>query len=226
MGDLIQRDIVDTKAPDKIVNVLDMLLVELGGEESFKRPLIIMDWANLSHLLKGSDTRLHDWYFPLAIVNLLSGYGGSTSSVDNALIVSDGDKSTMLIKHTPVFFDQLCVTRTLIRLQVGQIEFLLKALAMVSLRTHIVKNWAVLVKDRGVKLLLPENNTALNIAKEVVIGVQFVREAAVILKNITGLLLGTKGRFGRHLDEDRQSCGYRGQSRCNARPIHIQRMMQ
>ncbi len=91
---------------------------------------------------------------------------------------------------------------------------------------HKVKNRVALVKNRGIKLLLPENNTAVDIMKEMVISIQLVREATVVVKDISGFLLCTKGRFGCHPDGDRQSCGYGGQSRHNARPIHIQKKMQ
>jgi hypothetical protein len=59
--------------------------------------------------------------------------------------------------------------------------------------------------------------------KEMVISIQFIREAVVVVKDISGFLLCTKGRFGRHLDGDGQSCGYGRQSRHNARLIHVQK---
>ncbi len=152
--------------------------------------------------------------------------GGSASSVDDTLVVLHGDKSATLIKHTPVFFDQSCEACALLGLQVGQIKFLLQALAMLIFGIHKVENRVVLVKNRGIKLLLPKNNTAVNIMKEMVISIQFVREAAVVVKDILGFLHCTKGRFGHHPDGDGGSCGYGGQSRHNARPIHIQKMTQ
>ncbi len=185
-----------------------------------------MDLANLSHHLEGSNTLFHDWNFLLAVADLLNGNGGSASSVDDTLVVLHGDKSATLIEHTPVFFDQSCEARALLGLQVGQLKFLLQALAMLVFGIHKVKNQVVLVKNRGIKFLLPEKNTAINIMKEMVISIRFVREAAVIVKVISGFLLCTKGRFGHHLDGDGLSCGYGGQSRHNARPIHIQKMMQ
>ena len=98
-----------------------------------------MDLANLSHLLKGGNTFQHDWYFLLAIANLLNGNGGSTSSVNNTLVVSDGDKSTTLNKNAAVFFDQGCETSAVLGLQVRQVKFLGKALAVASLRIYNVK---------------------------------------------------------------------------------------
>ena len=122
---MIQRDIFDAKAPDEVLDVSDVFLMGLGGKEGFEEPLTIMDLANLSHLLEGGNTLFHDWNFPLAIVDLLNGDGGSASSVNDTLVVSHGDNSTMLIEHTPIFFDQSCEACTLLRLQVGQIKFLL-----------------------------------------------------------------------------------------------------
>ena len=162
-GDLIQRNIVGPKAPDEIFYVLDVFLMGLGGKDGLKQPLAIMDLENLSHLLEGSDTLHHDWYFLLAVANLLNSNGGSSSSVENTLMVLDGDKSTMLIKHTPEFLDRGCETCALLRLQVRQVKFLGKALTMVGLGIHKVESWIVLVKGRGIKLLLPENNAAIDI---------------------------------------------------------------
>ena len=96
----------------------------LGGKDGLKQPLAIMDLENLSHLLEGSDTLHHDWYFLLAVANLLNSNGGSSSSVENTLMVLDGDKSTMLIKHTPEVLDRGCETCALLRLQVRQVKFL------------------------------------------------------------------------------------------------------
>ena len=123
-----------------------------------------MDLVNLSNLLEGGDTLQHDWYFSLAVVNLLNGNGGSASSVNDTM-VSDGDKDATLIKHTPVFLDQGCETCAVLGLQVGQVEFLGKALAMVGLRIHKIESWIFLVKGRGIKLLLPKNNAAVDIMK-------------------------------------------------------------
>jgi hypothetical protein len=89
-----------------------------------------MDLANLSHLLEGGDTLFHDQNFLLAVADLLNGNGGRASSVDESLVVSHGDKSAMLIEHTPVFFDQSCEAHALFRLQVRQIKFLLWVLTM------------------------------------------------------------------------------------------------
>ncbi len=127
---MIQRDIVYAKAPDEVLDVSDVFLMGLGGKEGFEEPLTIVNLRNLSHLLEGSNTLFHDWYFRLAIADLLNGDGGSTSSVNDTLVMSHGDKSATLIEHTPVFFDQSCEACTLLGLQVGQIKFLLQALAM------------------------------------------------------------------------------------------------
>jgi hypothetical protein len=154
VGDLVQGNIVDAKAPDKVFDIVNMFLMGLGGKEGFEKPLAIMDLTNLSHLCEGGDALSHDWDFPGAVMNLLNGNWGCASSVNDTLVVSDRNKGVTLIKHTPVFFNQSCKMLVFLRLQVGQVEFL-EALAMFGLRIHVIENRVVLVKGGGTIFLLP-----------------------------------------------------------------------
>ena len=49
-GDHIQRDIIHTKSPDKILDVGNMFLMWLGGKKGFKKPTAIVDLTDLAHL--------------------------------------------------------------------------------------------------------------------------------------------------------------------------------
>jgi hypothetical protein len=70
-GDLVQGNIVDAKAPDKVFDIVNVFLMGLGGKESFEKQLAIMDLTNLSHLCKGGDALSRDWDFPCVVMNLV-----------------------------------------------------------------------------------------------------------------------------------------------------------
>jgi hypothetical protein len=118
-GDLVQGNMVYAKAADKVFDIVDMFLVGLGGREGFEKPLAIMDLTNVSHLHEDGIALSHDWDFPQAVMNILNGNWGCTSSVDDTLVVPNGNKGATLIKHTPVLFNQSCKTLVFLGLQVG-----------------------------------------------------------------------------------------------------------
>jgi hypothetical protein len=78
-------------------------------------------------------------------MNFLNGNRGCTSSVYYALVVTDWDKGAAVIKDTPVSFDQSGKPRTLLGGQMGEVKFILQALAMVRLREGIIKFGIILV---------------------------------------------------------------------------------
>ncbi len=56
----IEWDIIDTKTPHKVVNVADVFLVGLRGEQRLKQPLAIMELSNMAHLAELFDALSHD----------------------------------------------------------------------------------------------------------------------------------------------------------------------
>ena len=68
--------------PDKIINVADVLLVLLRGQESFEEPLAFVDLADVAKLLKQCDALAHDGDFAWSIVDLLDVDGASTTCVN------------------------------------------------------------------------------------------------------------------------------------------------
>jgi hypothetical protein len=68
--------------PDKIIDVADMLLVWLRGQESFEEPPAIVDLAVVADLLKQCNALAHDGDFAWSIVDLLDVDGASTTCVN------------------------------------------------------------------------------------------------------------------------------------------------
>jgi hypothetical protein len=75
--DLIERDIIHTETPNKVVNVANVFLMWLWGKECFEEPLVIVDLADVSKLCKGCDAPPHDGHLTGTIVDFLDAYGVS-----------------------------------------------------------------------------------------------------------------------------------------------------
>ncbi len=73
--DLIERDVIDAKSPDKVINIGDMFLMGFWGKESLELPLAVMDLANVTKRFKGGNAFAHDWNLPWTIMYLLTTMG-------------------------------------------------------------------------------------------------------------------------------------------------------
>jgi hypothetical protein len=75
-------DIVNAKMPDKLINVADVLLVGLRGQECFEEPPAIVDLVDVAKLCKQHNTLAHDGGFARSVVDLLDADGASITCVD------------------------------------------------------------------------------------------------------------------------------------------------
>ncbi len=107
MSDLIKWNIIHTKPPDKILNIVNVLLVGFWGKECLEQPLAVVNLTNLTNLLEGGNTLTHDRNFPWAVKNFLDGNWGGVANVDDALVIMNGCEDTRFIKHTPIFLDEI-----------------------------------------------------------------------------------------------------------------------
>ena len=90
--DLIEQDVIDTEALNKVVNVADMLLMGVGGKECFEEPFAVMNLADVSKLCKGCNSLPHDGSLLGTIVDFLDADGASRTSFNDTLVVLDRDK--------------------------------------------------------------------------------------------------------------------------------------
>jgi hypothetical protein len=104
--DQVERNVVYTESTNKILDVLDIFLMGLWGEQSFEQPLTIGYLVDLAHLLESRYALLHDHFFLRAIMNFLHGNCSCTSSVDDTLVVTNRVEHAAIIKHTPILLDQ------------------------------------------------------------------------------------------------------------------------
>jgi hypothetical protein len=87
--DLIEQNIIDTEAPNKVVDVADMLLMGLRGKECFEEPFAIMNLVNVRELCKVCHALPHDGRLSGTIVDFLYADGASRTSVNDTLVVLD-----------------------------------------------------------------------------------------------------------------------------------------
>ncbi len=105
MGDTTEGYIVDTKPPDKIIDVLHVLLVGFRREQCLEEPTPIRDLSYVSNLGECDNTFLHDHHLPLTVEDFLDCNGPCGSGINDAFIISDRNKHTLLVKHRPIFTD-------------------------------------------------------------------------------------------------------------------------
>jgi hypothetical protein len=75
LRDRVERDVVDAKSPNEIVDVVDMLLVRLGGKECLEKPFTIMDLSDVTHFFERSNAFTHYRNFTWSIMDLLDSDG-------------------------------------------------------------------------------------------------------------------------------------------------------
>ncbi len=104
LGDRIERNEIHTEAPDKFINTADVLLVWLCCKERFKEPLTICGLNNVSYLGYGHNALMHNDCLAFTVQDFLDWDGSCSSCVDDAFIILDWNKHTLLIKNRPFFW--------------------------------------------------------------------------------------------------------------------------
>jgi hypothetical protein len=156
-------DIFNTNKPDKLINVADVLLVWLRGQECFEEPPTIMDLADVAKLCKQRDTLAHDGDFARSIVDLLDADGASITCVDQAGVVFNWDKLPLVIKNGPVLLQQLINLIVNGRVEVQKVELLSKFGTVARLAVMRQKTWINILNRRGWMFAPMEDGTALEV---------------------------------------------------------------
>jgi hypothetical protein len=92
---------------DKLIDVADVLLMQLRGQECFEEPPAIVDLVDVAKLSKQRDTLAHDGDFVQSVVDLLDADGVSITCVNQAGVVFNWDKLLLVIKDGPLLLQQL-----------------------------------------------------------------------------------------------------------------------
>jgi hypothetical protein len=152
--------------PDKLIDVADMLLVWLRGQECFEEPPTIGNLADVAELSKQCDTLAHDGDFARSIVDLLCTDGASIICVDQAGVVFNWDKLPLVVKGGPVLLQQLINPIANGGVEVQKVELLLKFGTVACLIVMQQKTWINIVDWQGWMFAPTEDGTALDVVED------------------------------------------------------------
>jgi hypothetical protein len=152
--------------PDKLIDVADMLLVWLRGQECFEEPPVIVDLADVAELSKQHDTLAHDGDFARSVVDLLDADGTSITCVNQAGVVFNWDKLPLVVKDGPVLLQQLINPIANNGVKEQKVELLSNFGTVACLVVMRQKMWINIVDWRGWMFAPMEDGTALDIVED------------------------------------------------------------
>jgi hypothetical protein len=104
--DLVQRYVIYTELPCEVGNIAYVFLVGFWCKKGFKLPFSIMHLTDVAQLLEGCNTPAHNWSLTWSIVDFLHADLARIASVNDTLIIFDGEELPFIIKNGPVFLDE------------------------------------------------------------------------------------------------------------------------
>ena len=104
--DLVKRDEINTESPNEVLDVGDVLLMRFWCEQGFEEPGSIMDLANVAELFEFSNAITHDGDFTRAVVDLPDGDWSGIASINDTLVIFDGDEQALIVEHRPILLDE------------------------------------------------------------------------------------------------------------------------
>ena len=104
--DHIKWDIINAKAPDKILNVADMFLMRFRSKQGFKQPCTIMNLSYMTNLCQLGNALSHNRNLVITIQDFLHCNRASWTSVYNTFVVLYRHCIPLAIKYWPKLSDQ------------------------------------------------------------------------------------------------------------------------
>jgi hypothetical protein len=100
-----------------------------------------MNLSYVANFLKGSNGSPHDRDLPEPIEYIFDGDGLCVPSINEAFIVLDWDKDTLVIKDRPILFDDCVDLIAYGRFQMGQVEIIFSTVHHVWTHHKHRKTW-------------------------------------------------------------------------------------
>jgi hypothetical protein len=185
---LIQRNIVDAESPNKVVNILDVLLMGLWSKQRLKHPSAAVNLPDVAQLLERRDTFSHNWNLPRAVIYIFHTNRPCRTSVDGTFVVFDRDELALIVEDRPVFLEQLIHEVPGRAVKVGQID-LRPQLLSVNLFVVRREEARINVVERGRGMFAPPKNwAALNVMQDHIKVVRLVGKPPIVEKYVGTLL--------------------------------------
>ena len=186
--DLIERDVIDAKSPDDVCDVGDMFLMRFRGEEGLELPLTIMDLANVAKRFEGGDAFVHDRNLPWAVMNLLDRNGSCGTCIDDTAVVLDREELAFVIKDRPVFLNEAVDRRSERWIEMGKVQLRAEFCAVEGLITDRVEFGVDFIDRWGRVFSFAKDAPAIDVMKDGVKFMRFVRETMIVMENVLGPL--------------------------------------
>lgn len=198
--DLVQRDVVDTEPPHEVGNIADMFLVGFRRKKSLEHPFAVVHLTDVTQFCEGRNTFAHNRSLAWSILYLFNADGASRTSVDDTLVILDGDELPFIVENQPVFLDKAIDLILHTRVEMRQIKQLAQCRTVNCLVIGCKESWVDVIERWGGVLALSENGTPVNVMEENVEVMRLVGITAVVVKDVLALLsahpIGDTNWFG------------------------------
>jgi hypothetical protein len=152
--DLIQWEVVYTKAPYKIVYVTNVLLMGLRYKQCLKQPFAAVNLTNMPKFLERGNAPPHDRDLSWPVVYLLDANQACAPGINGAFVVLGGDKESFVIENGPVFLQELVNGLLNRRVEMAEVKLFLQPCPMDSLVVCSHESWVNITESgRGIFLL-------------------------------------------------------------------------
>jgi hypothetical protein len=186
--DLIERDVIDANSPDEVFDVGDMFLMRFQGKEGLELPFAIMDLANVAKRFEGGDAFVHGRNLPWAVMNLLDCNGSCFTCINDTAVVLGRDELAFVVKDRPVFLNEAIDRRSERWVEIGKVQLLAEFCAVEGLIVDRVEFGVDVIDRWGRVFTFAKDAPAVDVMKDGVKFMQFIRETTIVMENVLGPL--------------------------------------
>ncbi len=143
----------------------------------------------MAELCKQRNALAHDWYFAQAIVDLLDADGMEGASVDDTLVVLDGNQLALVIKDGRIVLDEAIHLIVNSAIEVRKVKLSPKPCAMSGLAIGQCKARVDVIEGGDRMLVLAKDGAATGLVQKHIKVMGLIRKATIVVEDI--LALGT-----------------------------------
>jgi hypothetical protein len=193
--DLVQRNIIEAKLPYKVSNIADVFLMGFWCKEGFKLPLAVVHLMDVANFFQRRNTLAHNRSLARPVVDLFNADTVRSASVNNALVILDGDKLSFIVKNEPIFLEQLIDLLLNTHREVREIDEPAQNRSMSCLIICDKKTGINLVDRRSWVLAFAQNCASINVVEDPVELMRLIGITPVIVENILTFLATYPGSY-------------------------------
>jgi hypothetical protein len=186
--DLVQWNVINEKSPYKVSDIAGVFLMGFWCKEGFKLPLAVVHLTDVANLFQCRNTLAHNRSLACPIVDLFNADRVRSASVDNALVILDGDTLSFIVKNRPIFLEQLIDLLLNTRGEVQEIDEPVQNCSMSCLVVCDKKTGINLIDRQSWVLAFAQDCASINVVEDHVELMQLIGITPVIVENILTFL--------------------------------------